>query len=258
MGEACWEIEGQLLEASNAVFRMRAGLAQDKTDQTPRAVYKPVRGERPLADFPDGTLAHREVATYLVAQAGGWSCIPETSWYDGAFGPGSLQRWVGPLDGDEQSRVSLVAPEDLGEQTDLALIAAFETEAGPVILAHDMDEDLAALAALDVVTNNADRKGSHLIEDDAHTWAIDNGLTFHTDDKLRTVLWGFAGQPLPERVIAHLNRLVDAREPLAKQLDEHLTGPEIQQFHARTDALLAAGEFPEPPEERYGLPWPPL
>ena len=271
-----WELEGQLLDASNAVFRMRpADAAPD--DASPnaslRAVYKPIRGERPLRDFPRGTLAHREVATYLVAQAGGWDQVPQTQWYDGPFGPGSMQRWVGPLEPEPPTQVGLQAPSEVDGQDGQAVIAAFETDDGPALLTHSLDDAVADIAVLDIITNNADRKGSHLITDggsDAaaaaaavgtgrvRTYAIDNGLTFHVDDKLRTVLWGWAGQPLPARVISHLTRLQDGRAELAKQLSAHLSDAEIRAFTERTDALLQLGEFPQPPEDRYALPWPPL
>ena len=264
--DADWQLEGRLVEASNVVLRLRDGDERATFDEArARAVYKPVAGERPLADFPRGTLAHREVATWLVADAAAWSCVPQTDWYDGEFGEGSLQRWVGPLVPEEQTRVVLLEEDDFVEAAGrgggcLHGVAAFDGEDGPLVLAHLDDATLRQIAVLDVITNNADRKGSHLIEtpDAPSLFAIDNGLTFHVDDKLRTVLWGFAGEPLGETLTAGLRRLVRGREALAARLGAHLDHDEIDAFHARTDALLAAGEFPEPPQDRYGLPWPPL
>lgn len=254
-----WQIEGQLLEASNAVFRLVRSDDASKTGAVaPRAVYKPVRGEHPLADFPDGTLAHREVAAYLVSAAGGWNCVPPTRWMDGEFGPGSLQQWVGSLDEPVRDRVDLIDVDQAEVDDTVATIAAFDTDDGVAVLVHDRAEDLAEIAAFDIVVNNADRKGSHLLVTEERTWAIDNGLTFHTDDKLRTVLWGWSGEPLPERVVAHLNALQRVRPDLDARLAEHLDPAEIHAFHHRVDTLLATRTFPNPPQDRYGLPWPPL
>lgn len=248
-----WTLEGQLLEASNVVLRLRA----DGSAEATRAVYKPLKGERPLADFPDRTLAHREVATWLVADAGGWSCVPQTRWFDGEAGPGSLQRWVGPLTPEDPECVRLLTPDEIDGEAWLP-IAAFEADEGPLVLVHRDDPHLQLVAALDIVTNNADRKGSHLIETQGALYAIDNGLTFHPEEKLRTVLWGWAQDPLPEHVVGCLRRLADARDDLTRDLHAHLTGDEIDALHTRTDNLLTAGVFPDPPEDRYGLPWPPL
>lgn len=249
--QAPWRLEGQLVEASNAVFRL-------VDDTGARAVYKPVRGERPLSDFPPGTLPHREVATWLVADAAGWSCVPETVWFDGDFGPGSLQRWVGPLEPEDHSRVDLLDAQELEHAQGMHAIAAFEGEEGDLVLVHTDDAELRRIALLDVMTNNADRKGSHLIETPDGLYAIDNGLTFHVEDKLRTVLWGFAGQSLNADETDGLTRLVEGRGALRERLLEHLTSDEIDSFHRRTDELLAARQLPAPPQERYALPWPPL
>ena len=262
-----WAVEGQLLEASNIVLRMRlepssAAAANATTDldaakQAARAVYKPIRGERPLSDFPLGTLAHREVATSIVARSAGWSCVPDTQWFDGEFGPGSLQRWVGPLEGSEPAEVFLLPESELDPAH--AVIAAFETpDNDEVFLTHRRSEQLRVIALLDVICNNADRKGSHLITVGETVYAIDNGLTFHTEDKLRTVLWGFAAERLNAGEIAALRQLKANTEPLTLQLKPHLAQAEIEAFWRRVDDILAEQTFPEPPGERYGLPWPPL
>lgn len=263
--DAAWTLEGRLVEASNVVLRLAAlgdaGHAADLSRTPPeaaRAVYKPVAGERPLADFPLGTLAHREVATFAVCDALGWGLVPTTRWFEGEFGGGSLQRWVGPLVPEEQSLVALLGEDDYEQTSGLHAIAAFEGEDGFLVLTHADTPGLRRIAALDLVTNNADRKGSHLIEAAGQVFAIDNGLTFHTDDKLRTVLWGFAGDDLGPDITGALDRLVEMRAELTRRLADHLTPDEIEAMHARTDALRSSGVFPEPPQHRYALPWPPL
>ncbi|MGX5692328.1 SCO1664 family protein [Dermacoccus abyssi] len=264
---ARWTLEGRLVEASNVVLRMAdvSSLAEvpddpsELPDDAARAVFKPVAGERPLADFPRGTLAHREVAASVVCAALGWDHVPETRWFEDDLGEGSLQRWVGPLVPTEQAHVALLDEEEfVSQQGSVHPIAAFEGEEGPLVLVHTDTPALRRIAVFDTVTNNADRKGSHLIETPEALFAIDNGLTFHTDDKLRTVLWGFAGDPLEEPIENALRRLVAARGQLTQELASLLTPAEIEALHARTDALLESGTFPDPPEERYGLPWPPL
>jgi len=255
LSELEWQIEGRLVDASNVVVRLMTATGE-------RAVFKPVRGEQPLRDFRSGTLAHREVATYLVAAAAGMRCVPETTWHvDPQLGEGSLQRWVGPLEPAEQDQVALLDEDELTD--DVHAIAAFDTDEGPLVLAHHDGDPLRDVALLDVLTNNADRKGSHLIEDtsgggDMQLYAIDHGLTFHIDDKLRTVLWGFAGEPLSAAHDASLAALLAARDGLGAQLSAHLDDDEVEAFFERVAALRTAGVFPQPPSDRYPLPWPPL
>ncbi|KNX39293.1 hypothetical protein VV01_07695 [Luteipulveratus halotolerans] len=247
------EIEGQLVDASNLALRVRVGTG----DTRAAAVYKPIRGERELWDFPDGHLAGREVATFLIARAGGWPHIPETVLRDGPLGPGSLQRWVGPL--EPQEPISLIRLDPVREVPPSYLpVVALELEGdGPVAVSHADDPRLASLAVLDAVLNNADRKGSHLIEDDRRLWAIDHGITLHTDPKLRTVLWGWAGDPIPEDDLGRLHDLVAALDDtLASELAPLLTGDEVEALRHRAHRLLRQGTFPEPPEARTPLPWP--
>lgn len=244
-------VEGRLVNASNLVLRVLVG------ESRVPACYKPVRGERELWDFPDGTLAGREVTSYLVAAAGGWSHVPETVLRaDGPFGPGSVQRWVGPVALPDTDLVRLDPPERLPDGY-LPVLAA-ETEDGQtLVVAHADDPRLASLAVLDVVLNNADRKGSHLIEEDGVLYGIDQGLTCHVEPKLRTVLWGWAGDPLPADDVLRLERLAAAMDDdLAVTLAEHLTHAEVEALRLRVDALLAAGVFPDPPELRPAVPWP--
>lgn len=239
-----------MLDASNIALRVWVG-----TDRI-RAIYKPVRGERDLWDFPDGTLAGRERATYLVATAGGWPHIPETVLRDGPLGTGSVQRWVGPLT-PEGSELIRVDPE--GELPDGALpIVGVELEDGtPMVVSHADDSRLASLAVLDLVLNNTDRKASHLIEDDDRLWAIDHGVTLHADPKVRTVLWGWAGTELPAGEVDRLGRLHAALDAdLPTELAPLLTTAEVAALRDRVAVLLAEGVFPLPSGDRYPLPWP--
>ena len=222
------EVEGLIPWSSNATL-----LVTVRDDElSTLAVYKPQGGERPLWDFPYGTLGLREVASHLVCEALGWSMIPPTVLRQGPHGLGSVQFFVH-------------ARED----------AHFFT------IQDDPDylEDLQRLAVFDEIANNADRKSGHcLIDAHGRLWAIDNALTFHADPKLRTVIWLFAGQPVPEGILSDLQAL---QEVLAEgsQLDQALghllDASEVAAFHLRLGRLIENGRFPEPGEGRV-LPWP--
>jgi uncharacterized repeat protein (TIGR03843 family) len=266
-----------------------------------RCVYKPVRGERPLHDFPDGTLAAREVAAHLVSRGGGWGVVPTTVLRDGPLGPGSLQRWVepprgAPLDADAVEDGVL---EDEDEEDDGLLLGepgaglvdvvplhavpdgftgvldAWGPDGEPVTLVHAADPRLLSVAVLDVVANNADRKAGHLLlgRPDAvdpgaevergrdgggpPVHGIDHGLVLHAEGKLRTVLWGFAGEPLPDDQLAALDRLAGAlRGALGEALGPLLTPREVRALRTRTDRLLRGAVMPQPPQHRSAVPWP--
>ena len=193
------------------------------------AVYKPARGERPLWDFPSGTLYRREVAAYLVSEQLGWRLVPPTLARDGPLGIGSVQLYV---DAD---------PE----------VTAFE-------LLADGNPSMARIAAFDVVTNNADRKAGHcLAGQDGHVWAIDHGLCFHVQAKLRTVLWDLAGDRLDAAVLADLEALAAEATggPLAASLGELLDPDEVAAMARRARALVRTGRLPDPRGER-AYPWP--
>ncbi len=266
-------LAGRLASASNAVFY---GHAESGGERLP-CVYKPVAGERPLWDFPDGTLAEREVAAFEICRALGWDFVPPTVLRDGPHGPGMCQQWVGPPPDRED------APADDGEAAEAgaggaALLRLVDgDEPGPgwravgraelgggrtALLVHADDLRLRRLAAFDAVINNGDRKGGHLIPlPDGRMYAIDHGVSLHTDDKLRTLLWGWAGEPLPADVAAALRRLsgrLADGSPLALRLAELITKPELEALRARTEALLAAGRHPEPGGDWPAIPWPPV
>lgn len=245
------EVEGRLVEASNATLLCSVehdGVAAE-------CVYKPVRGERPLWDFPDGTLAGREVGSYLVAEALGWPLIPPTLLRDGPFGPGMVQLWVDTEEGSDL--VDLAEPVDVPDGW-LAVLQAQDHRGEPVVLAHSDHPDLRRLAVLDVVINNADRKGGHVLHaPDGAVFGVDHGVSLNAENKLRTVLWGWIGEPLPEDVVDALSRFRALLEgDLAGRLAEHITPKEVQALAKRTDDLLSAGVFPAPSGDWPAIPWP--
>lgn len=217
------------MDASNATLYCaitgRAGQAH--------CVYKPVAGERPLWDFPDGTLAGREVAAYAVSKAAGWDIVPPTVMRDGPFGPGMCQLWV-----DRDPGVDLVGLSRRGD--------------------HD---GLRDMAVFDAVINNADRKIGHLLPvAGGHLYGCDHGVTFSEDYKLRTVLWQWRGKALPRRSVAALSGLADALDGggLAAELARYLTRAEVEATANRVAALLKHRVHPHPPEDWPAVPWPPV
>lgn len=247
------EVQGRLVEASNAT--LLCSIEHDGLSA--ECVYKPVRGERPLWDFPDGTLAGREVATYLLSEAIGWSLVPPTVLRDGPFGPGMVQLWVDTE--DDSQLVDLLSPWEVPAGW-LAVLRAQDHRGDPVVLAHADHERLRQLAVFDVVINNADRKGGHILQTpDGRVLGVDHGVCLNTDHKLRTVLWGWIGQPLSEEAIDRLSELRALMEgTLAQDLADHITPKEVAAVISRLDRLLGAGVLPAPSGQRPAIPWPPF
>jgi uncharacterized repeat protein (TIGR03843 family) len=221
------EIVGRLVEASNATLYCRVRFGEKQA----ACVYKPVAGERPLWDFPDGTLAGREVAAYAVSEAGEWGTVPPTVLRDGPFGPGMCQLWI-----------------DVDESVDV------------VAMLRGSDPRLRPIALLDAVVNNADRKGGHLLPTETgRIFAVDHGVCFAATDKLRTLLWNWAGEPLAGEEYALLRRLrSDLDDGLGVALEDLLTPEEIKATAARVDRLLASGTLPVPTDDWPAVPWPPF
>jgi uncharacterized repeat protein (TIGR03843 family) len=246
-------VEGRLTEASNATLYCRVEL--DGANLA--CVYKPVAGERPLRDFPDGTLAARELAAYEVSEAAAWHLVPRTVERDGPFGRGMCQVWI--EDTDLAAAVTVL--RDFGEQEAelwCPILAVRLSDGSEGVLAHRDGPQLRRIALFDVVVNNADRKGGHLLPlADGTVLGIDHGLTFHAEDKLRTLLWGFADRRLEPGERAELEKL-RSDEGLAARLAELLSREELDAFHARIDALLAAGALPGPDGRMRPVPWPPV
>jgi uncharacterized repeat protein (TIGR03843 family) len=246
-------VEGRLVDASNATLFCQ--ICYDGVDAT--CVYKPVAGERGLWDFPDGTLAGREVASHLVSEATGWGVVPPTVLRDGPFGPGMVQLWV-ETDPDVEL-VDVVAPNALPTGW-LRVFDALGSGGQPVVLAHADDERLRRMAVLDVVLNNADRKGGHVLPlPDGTVHGVDHGVTFHVETKLRTVLWGWAGEPLRATELEVLQQLGDQLDgELGTALGSLLTRAEVRATRRRIDRLITDAHLPFPGEGWPAIPWPPF
>jgi uncharacterized repeat protein (TIGR03843 family) len=248
------ELEGRLVDASNTTLRAFVTL----DGLSARCVYKPVRGERPLWDFPDGTLAGREVSAFLVSQATGWGLVPPTVLRDGPLGPGACQLWIEEPD-DIEPLVGFVPAGRLPHGW-MRVASARDEDGDAYFLAHADDPRLARLAVLDVVINNADRKGGHvLMGPDGRVYGCDHGVSFHVEPKLRTVLWGWTGRVLPDESVDVLGKLLaDLRGDLGATLKEHITGHELGRLRARIRKLLETACYPEPGGDWPAVPWPPM
>lgn len=245
-------MEGRLLAASNLALRVWVSAGARRIP----AVYKPVRGERPLWDFPDGSLAAREVAAAEVAVLAGWPMIPVTVMRQGPLGPGSVQQWVGPLDGAPEADLVRIDPPAQVPAGYAPVLAAESSAGEPMVVSHTTAAPVRRIALADVVLNNADRKASALIADGEQVWAIDHGVCFHVADKLRTVLWGFAGCSLSQHELDTLRRLRAGLAPAPGRIAALLGPGEVAALRGRVERLLRAGTFPQPPEDRTPLPWP--
>ena len=234
------EVVGRLTEASNATF-----LTRDEAERM--WVYKPVVGEAPLWDFPRGTLSRREVAAHDLSEALGFGVVPLTLWHDGPAGEGSLQAWV---EGGVTDLVDLLRPEQLDE-TWLPVVAGVDEHDKPIFLAHRDDPRLRAMCLFDLVINNSDRKAGHIISEGDRIFGVDHGVSMHVADKFRTVLWGFANQPLTpdeETVLQGVARLPGPPEGLSAEEWDAMAG--------RAEVLLGAGLFPGPSHQWPAIPWP--
>jgi uncharacterized repeat protein (TIGR03843 family) len=224
------ELKGQFTRSYNYTFLVNVRYEENEI----LAVYKPGRGEQPLWDFPENTLAGREVCAYQVSQALGFGLVPLTLLRDGPLGPGSLQQYI---DYNPNYHYFNFKPADL--------------------------ERLRPVALFDLLVNNADRKGSHILvqKRTRKIYLIDHGLCFHVEDKLRTVVWNFAGEPIPADLLSALSTFcARLAEPvnLPEALGFYLDPQELAALRSRAEALLKVGQFPFPPEDRRAFPYPPL
>jgi len=242
-------LHGRVMPASNATFVGEIGGR--------RVVYKPVAGERPLWDFPDGTLAEREEAAFLVSEATGWDLVPATWRRDGPHGPGMVQLWQEP--DPVQEAVTLV-PEDRVPDGWRHVFDGLDDRDRLVSLIHEDTVELRRMAVFDAVVNNADRKGGHVLSmNGGHRYGVDHGLTFHVEHKLRTVLWGWAGEPLTDEDRTCLELVSDALDgELAEQLCGLLTPHEVEATRRRVRRLMRVGALPEPGQGWRAIPWPPF
>ncbi|MDR3575531.1 MAG: SCO1664 family protein [Anaerolineaceae bacterium] len=224
------DLQGQFLNGSNYTFMAR--LAYETQDVS--IVYKPVRGEQPLWDFPNGTLAKREVAAYAISEALGWELVPPTVYRrKGPLGAGSVQLYI-----EHDPEYHFFNFNDKDKQR------------------------LRPMAVFDLLVNNADRKGSHILMDaNDHIWVIDHGLCFHEEDKLRTVVWDFGGQEIPLPLLDCLQKLhgqLQGKNDLTVQLLMLLQQNEVNALDRRARRLLDNRRFPHPGSGHRPYPWPPI
>ncbi len=224
------KIDGEYLWGSNYTFAVQVTYNQVSL----QGVYKPTRGERPLWDFPRSSLACREVAAYMVSEALGWNFVPPTVYRkDAPMGPGSIQQFI----------------EHNSEYHYFNLTTADRQRLRPAVL-------------FDILINNADRKGSHVLFDPSEKiWLIDHGICFHRENKLRTVIWDFAGETIPEDLcaaIVHFRQKLTSGSELVNKLMDYLGPEEITAIADRANNLLADGHFPDPRSDHRTYPWPPL
>jgi uncharacterized repeat protein (TIGR03843 family) len=234
------EIVGRVRDASNVVLYCSitppppadaTGVDDEGARGAFHVAYKPIRGERPLDDFPPHTLAAREEAAWWVSEALGWAIVPPTLVRDGPAGPGAVQLWIDTDDREDVLRMILVR-----------------------------DERLRAMAVFDVLVNNADRKGGHLLVTDlGEVHGVDHGICFAAEPKLRTVLWGWRGEPLTDAERSDIERMAGALDgELGERLASLLHAREVEALHARATRLLADGQLPLPDPYRHIIPWPPF
>ena len=215
---------GRLVDASNATLQATL----ENTDPVMKVIYKPVLGEKPLWDFADGNLANREYAAYLLSELGDFNLVPTTVLREGPFGSGMVQEWI-----------------EIDEELDV------------VDFGQSNDPQLRKLALFDAIINNTDRKFGHLLVDqDGKLRGCDHGVCFHQENKLRTVLWQFAGEQFTTEEIELLNKV--NKLDLDSSFAELLTSAEISALSGRIANLLAAGQFPFPSDEWPAIPWPPV
>ncbi|MFV8187057.1 SCO1664 family protein [Streptomyces sp. AF1B] len=251
-------VRGRIREASNAA--LYCTISHEGREAA--CIYKPVAGERPLWDFPDGTLAQREVAAYEVSEATGWGLVPPTVLREGPYGEGMVQLWIEASAGDDAPELLALVDAEEPEPGWKAIGLAEVGEGRTALLVHADDVRLRRLSVLDAVINNADRKGGHLLPTaEGRLYGIDHGVTFNTENKLRTLLWGWAGEPLdPESVgvLKTLQEALGAEGALAARLSALITGAELDATRARVAELLESGKHPEPGGEWPAIPWPPV
>ena len=227
--EGSLRLEGQFIYGSNYTFMVHC----QHQGSAFKAVYKPLQGERPLGDFPHQTLAHREVAAYILSDALGWALVPPTVFrvMDAPMGPGSIQFFI---------------------------------EHDPEYHYFNFQQDhrvlMPQVMLFDLLINNADRKAGHLIVDPQEKlWLIDHGLSFHIENKLRTVIWDHAGQPLPQPLLSDIREILvepGSSSEVFQALQPYLSMEEIGTLKDRAVSLIEKGHFPLPPEDRRAYPWP--
>ena len=216
-------VVGRLIDASNATL-----LAEVESDnQTQKVIYKPVAGEKPLWDFQDGNLAHREYCAFLLSNRAGFDLVPNTVLRDGPFGFGMVQEWI-----------------DTDEEIDI------------INFGQSDDSQLKRMAIFDAIINNTDRKYGHLLYKEGKLLGCDHGVTFHSEDKLRTVIWQFSGEKIDKQEMLLIESAFALDYP--NLFESYLTQDEIAAIYERINQLLKSGRFPSPSENWPAIPWPPV
>jgi hypothetical protein len=220
-------ITGRLVDASNATLLSKVSLGEREIP----CIYKPIAGERPLWDFPEGTLAEREYAAYLLSRESGLNIVPLTILREGPYGKGMVQKWV-----------------DIDESVDL--VEFFQSD----------DLQLRSMTLFDAIINNTDRKIGHLLPTrGGQVYGCDHGVTFHTEDKLRTVLWQWAGQNFDSTELELLRALsAKFNAPFGTLLETLITVEEFNALKFRVNRLINTGMFPNPSSDWPAVPWPPF
>jgi uncharacterized repeat protein (TIGR03843 family) len=236
------KIIGQMVNASNSTLVVE--------DEANRYIYKPESGERPLWDFPNGTLHKRERAAFVMSEILVWNLVPKTQLSEGPYGVGSLQNWL-------EAQVTVVDIFPPGEVPDkwLTVITGLDENGDEVTLAHANEPRLKQIAVFDALINNADRKAGHILTDqDGNLFGIDHGLTFHDEDKLRTVLWGWINEPIPEDLLSDL--VAAASKIPSSELTQLLSEAEILALLERLEHLITTKKMPIPSPHWPAVPWP--
>ena len=219
-------IAGRLVDASNATLFGQAHLDGESVD----VIYKPIAGERPLWDFPDGTLAGREVSAYKFSEFAQFRIVPYTILRDGPYGQGAVQEWI-----------------NIDETIDV------------IELAQSQDVRLRKFVLFDAIINNTDRKIGHLLPSvDGYLFGCDHGVCFHEEDKLRTVLWQWMGSPLDELELSQIKKIITDFTYFSSEVKDFLNEGELNATLMRAERLLSEGVFPYPPQDWPAVPWPPI
>lgn len=226
--------------------------------RTMLAVHKPTRLERHLWDYPAGTLTARERAAYLICRAGGFEVVPPTVMREGPWGPGSVQAWVGDPEVDPDLVVDVLAPREVPAGW-LVVLSGETAAGGSVVVAHADEPAVRTTAVFDAVINNSDRKGGHLVREGEGVRGFDHGVSLSAEPKLRTVLWGWAGQRLVAADVARVERVrgeLSGHGPLVGELAVLLDEDELSALRERADALLRTRRHPVPHGGWPAIPWP--
>lgn len=243
------EVQAQISQASNATF-----LCVDPASGK-EYVYKPVQGERPLWDFPEGSLSGREIAASEMDRLVGWDLLPTTLWIpDGPFGQGMLQEWVQEIDSERP--VNLFSPGTVPAGW-ITVLSGETLNGEPVALAHANTESLQKLALFDAIINNSDRKAGHILATGTNRiFGIDHGVSFHEDDKLRTVIWGWAGMPIPPELLSTVEACFERLGSVYEPIDKWLNSTERAAFRLRIHNLIETKTYPLPSPHWPAIPWP--